>query len=85
MAKILDLSGLPDDALERLIWLGGVLDAVRQQLDPVWAEAYFDARLSGRLDEAEKLGLHSHKAVMAFTRRHNEKTGRLIRWGDRRG
>jgi len=85
MAKILDLSGLPDDAMERLVWLNGVLDAVKAQLDPVWAAAYYEARLSGRLDEAEALGFHSHKRVMAWTRQHNEATGRLIRWGDKRG
>jgi hypothetical protein len=85
MGHILDLSDMPNDALERLLWLSGVMDQVRSELDPEWARAYFDARLSGRLDEAEALGLHSHKKVMALTRHHNERTGRLVRWGDRRG
>jgi len=85
MARILDLGGLPTDALERLIWLDGVLDQVHTELDPEWARAYFDARLQGRLDEALALELHSRKRVMAWTRHHNEATGRLIRWNDGRG
>jgi hypothetical protein len=82
---ILDLRAAPTDAIERLLWLGGVLDAVHDEMEPEWQDAYFEARLQGRLDQAEALGLHSHKRVMAYTRAGNERRGRLIRWGDKRG
>jgi hypothetical protein len=81
---ILDLNQMPDDALERIIWLGGVLEQVHTELEPVWQRAYFDARLTKRLDEAEEIGLHSHKRIMAWTRAENESNGRMIRWGDKR-
>jgi hypothetical protein len=82
---ILDLSDAPFDAVERLLWLGGVADQVAAEMEPYWQDAYFDARLQGQLDQAETLGLHSHKRVMAYTRAANERRGRLIRWGDKRG
>lgn len=85
MTGILDLGGQPKDAIERLVWLSGVLDAVHAQMEPAWASAYGEARLTGRLDEAEALGLHSHKRIMRFTRAWNESRGRQIRWGDHRG
>jgi hypothetical protein len=84
MEKLLNLDHLPDDAIERLAWLGGVLKQVHQELEPHWREAYFESRLTGRLDDAENLRLHSHKRIMAWTRGENESRGRLIRWGDRR-
>lgn len=82
--QILDLSGAPDDPIERLIWLGGVLEQVQAELDPEWREAYFWARFTGRLDDALRLSLHSRKRVMAYTRAENEHRGRMIRWGDGR-
>ena len=88
MAKrrnLLDLSEAPTDAIERLLWLGGVEDQVTAELEPEWQDAYFEARLQGQLDQAEALELHSHKRVMAYTRAGNERRGRLIRWGDKRG
>lgn len=81
---ILNLDGLPDDAIERLLWLSGVAEQVKTELDQAWRDAYFDARFTGRLDQAEGLALHSHKRVMAFTRAENEARGRMIRWGDGR-
>ena len=85
MTNILDLGALPKDPIEQIIWLDGVLDAVHTQLEPAWAAAYGQARLTGRMDEAERIGPFSHKRAMALTRAWNEKNGRLIRWGDRRG
>ena len=82
---ILNLDDAPSDALERLVWLDGVLKQVHKELDPMWQQAYFDARFTGRLDEADQLGFHSHKRIMQFTRAENEARGRQIRWGDRRG
>lgn len=81
---ILDLSDAPDDPIERLIWLGGVLEQVHKELDPQWRQAYFWARFTGRLDDALRLGLHSRKKIMGYTRAENESRGRLIRWGDGR-
>ena len=81
---ILDLRGAPDDPLERLIWLGGVDEAVKAEMDEQWAQAYFWCRFTGRLNEALALGLHSRKRVMAYTRRANEHAGRMVRWGDGR-
>jgi hypothetical protein len=83
--KILNLDGMPDDAIERLVWLNGVMKQVVRELEPEWQNAYFEARLTQRLDQAEGLGYHSHKRVMQFTRRENERRGRLVRWGDKRG
>lgn len=81
---LLDLSAAPRDALERLIYLGGVRERTHQELERAVREAYFEARLTGRLDEALALRLHSHKRVMAYTRAANESKGRLVRWGDHR-
>lgn len=81
---ILNLDPLPDDAIERLLWLSGVAEQVRTELDIAWRQAYFEARFTGRLEEAERLALHSHKRVMAWTRAENEARGRMIRWGDGR-
>lgn len=83
--KILDLSDLPHDALERLLWLSGVMEQVKAELEPEWRKAYYDARLQQRLDAAEALGFHSHKRVMAYTRAENNARGRTVHWGDRRG
>lgn len=82
---ILNLDDAPHDAIERLVYLNGVLKQVHDELDPAWQEAYFDARFTGRLDQADALGYHSHKRIMQFTRNENEKRGRQVRWGDRRG
>lgn len=81
---ILNLQDAPDDPIERLIWLGGVMEQVKTELDSEFQSAYFWARFSGRLTEAEGLGLHSTKRIMAWTRAENESRGRMIRWGDRR-
>lgn len=83
-SRILDLSNAPEDPVERLAWLGGVQKQVDREMEPMWAEAYFWARFSGRLDAALALGLHSRKSVMAHTRAWNEQAGRMIRWNDQR-
>jgi hypothetical protein len=82
--RILDVTGAPDDPIERLIWLGGVMEQVKSELDDQFQEAYFWARFSGRLDAALDLNLHSRKRVMAYTRAENESRARMIRWGDGR-
>jgi len=82
--RILDLRGAPEDPIERLLWLGGVMDQVREELDDAFKEAYFWSRFTGRLDAALALGLHSRKRVMSYTRAENESRARMIRWGDGR-
>lgn len=82
--QILNLRGAPEDPIERLLWLGGVDEAVKKELDGLFAQAYFWARFTGRLDAALALGLHSRKRVMAYTRAENESRARMIRWGDGR-
>lgn len=79
-SKILNLEDAPDDPIERLIWLGGVAEQVRRELDPQFQQAYFWARFTGRFSEALSLGLHSRKRVMAWTRAENEQRGRMVRW-----
>lgn len=82
-AGILNLQDAPRDPLERLVWLGGVKDAVQTELDEEFASAYFWARFTGRLPEALGLRLHSKKRVMAYTRHSNESRGRAVSsWGD---
>jgi hypothetical protein len=80
--SILNLAGAPDDPIERLIWLSGVKEQVTRELDHEFRLAYFWCRFTGRLDEAMKLDLHSHRRVLGFTRAENEARGRMIRWGD---
>lgn len=82
---MVDFTDAPDDTIERLMWLSGVKEAVDRELDAQWSRAYFEARLQGQFDAALDLGYHSHKKVMAYTRGENERRGRLIRWGDKRG
>lgn len=82
--QLLDLTGAPNDPIERIIWLDGVMEQVRDELDDAFSEAYFWARFTGRLDAALDLKIHSRKRVMAYTRRMNNQKGRQIRWGDGR-
>lgn len=79
---ILDLD-LPGDPIRALLYLSGVHDAVARELDQQWRRAYFEARLTGRIDQALALHLHARKRVLAYTRAENERRGRVIRsWGD---
>lgn len=82
---LLNLNDAPTDHLERLVWLSGAREQVIHELELEFRRLYFQLRLDGRLDEAEHLGLHSHKRIMAWTRAENESRGRMIRWGDKRG
>jgi hypothetical protein len=80
--KILNLDTAPADALERIVWLDGVMEQVRSELDDAYADAYFHARVTARFEDALRLGKASKKRALAWTRRVNERTGRSIRWGD---
>ena len=80
--RILDLSGAPRDPVERAAWLGGVLDKVKSELDDAYAQAYGEARLTGRFEDALRLGPLSRTRALAATRRFNHRRGSAIRWGD---
>jgi hypothetical protein len=79
---LLNLSNAPTDPVERIIWLDGVNEQVRAELEEEYAAAYFAARLQRRLDTAIKVGRASRKRALAWTRRQNERTGRSVRWND---
>lgn len=81
---LVDFSECPTDPIEALAWLGGVKARVQRELDERYRSSYFQARITGRLDAAIALGLHSRKKVMAYTRQANEANGRMVRWGDGR-
>lgn len=80
--KLLDLRGAPKDPVERAAWLGGVLDKVKSELDEAYAQAYGEARLTGRFEDALRLGPLSRTRALAATRRFNHRQGSAIRWGD---
>lgn len=79
---LLNLDNLPDDPIEAVVWLGGVAEQVRKELDLAFGQAYFDARLQGQLNAAILAGPYAKKRVLAYTRAENERRGRLVRWGD---
>lgn len=81
----IEWSEAPADPIERLVWLGGARKSFEDQIEPLWQSAYFEARLTQRLDSALHLRLHSRKRIMAWTRAENEARGRQIRWHDGRG
>ena len=62
--RILDLSSAPNDPtnpVERLMWLSGVADRVKAELDDEFANAYFAALFQGQMDAALALGMHLHR------------------------
>jgi hypothetical protein len=79
---VIDLSQAPHDPLERLVWLSGARQVFEETVNAEWQRAYYDARVTGRLDAALRLGLHSRKRVLGWTRAENERQGRAMRWGD---
>lgn len=80
--NLLSLSDAPDDPVERLMWLTGARETLDRELLQAFGEAYFNARLEGRLEAAIAAGPYARKRVLAFTRHENERRGRTVRWGD---
>lgn len=78
--SLLNLAELPYDPIKRLLWLSGVAEQVREELDAAYQAAYFEARCQGRMDTALSIGLHSRKQAYAFTRHENERLGRQWHW-----
>jgi len=79
---MLDLSDAPLDPIERLLWLSGASEQAKKEIEEAFSRAYFEARLSGRFDAAVGLGLHSRSTALRFTRRENNASQRMVRWGD---
>ena len=79
---ILRLDDAPESPIERLMWLSGVMEEVKTELDAEFSRAYYEARLQRQFEPALSLGLHSRKKALSFTRRENEKRGRQVRWSD---
>ena len=78
----IDLEDMPKDPIERLVWLSGAQEAFDELISPLWQRAYYEARMTGRLDTAIQMHHHPKKKVVAYTRAENEANGRAIRWGD---
>jgi hypothetical protein len=79
----LDLTSAPADPIERLVWLSGIDQALRKEVNSAWQDAYFEARIKGCFATALDLELHPRKRALAWTRHENEARGRAItRWGD---
>lgn len=79
---ILNLDAAPADPIERVMWLSGVAEQARKELDLAFASAYFEARLEQRLDTAISAGPYAKKRVLAYTRAENQRRGRTVRWND---
>jgi len=73
---------MPDDCVERVFWLAGVMAKIRDELTDAYADAYFQARLEGRFDSALRVGRTSRTKALKMTRTRNEESGRSIRWSD---
>ena len=72
----------PHDALERVLWLAEYRRLVLEEVDEALSEAYFAARMEGRLESAVEIGPHSRRQALRMTRQVNEARGRQVRWGD---
>ena len=72
----------PHDPIARLLWLSGAAEAAKAEIEEAFSKAYFEARLSQRLDTAVDLGLHSKSTILRMTRRENNTSGRMVRWND---
>lgn len=55
---------------------------VRDELEVEYTDAYFEARLQGRFEDALRVGRTSRTEALRMTRRKNEQSGRSIRWND---
>ena len=84
LMPILNLTKAPTDPVARVMWLDGVMEAVKSELDEQYERAYYGARVQGRFDAAVQAGKASKSKALAYCRRQNEKMGRPMRWGDGR-
>ena len=79
---ILDLSRAPEDPVERVFYLSGVMAKAQSEVDAALAETYFQARLEGRFESALRAGKVSRTRALRMTRKVNESSGRSVRWND---
>lgn len=79
---LLDLTEAPQDPIRRLLWLSGVMDEVKAELDTQFQRTYYEARVEQRIESAFDLKLHARARILKWTRQENEARGRTIRWGD---
>lgn len=79
---ILNTADMPKDAYQRILWLNSVREAVDEELEELFAEAYFQARLRGQFEAAVKATGHGLNRALAWTRRINNRNGRQVRWSD---
>lgn len=79
---LLNLNDMPEDSIERIMWLSGVREQVERELDEQFQVAYFEARLEQRFPAALSLRVHFKKQALRYTRRENNRRGRSLRWGD---
>lgn len=77
-----NMNSAPRDPIRRLAFLADKQREFAALLDREYQLAYFEARQTGRLEFAERLGLHSKKRILKWTRVENEARGRMMRWGD---
>jgi hypothetical protein len=81
--NLIDFSSAPDTPIERLVWMGGLRQAVLAEIEAEFQRTYFEARLQGMMESALDLKLHPKKKAVAWTRHENEARGRVVaRWGD---
>ncbi len=78
----LSLGAAPNDPVERIAWLDGVLEVFENEISSHYEKAYFEARMQGRFDAAVGVGRTSRKQALAMTRRVNNRMGQSVRWGD---
>lgn len=79
---ILRLDDAPEDPVRRIMWLSGVMDAVRTELDAAFGAAYYEARLQGQFKDAVNAGPHATSTALAYSRHENRRRGQMVRWGD---
>jgi len=80
---MMDFSQAPEPPIARLLWLSGVMEEAKAELNSEYQRTYFQARSQGMLADAVGLGLHSRKTILAMTRHENQALGVPVRrWED---
>lgn len=82
MSIILDLTDKPEDPIKAILWLTGVLEKAKSELDEAYAEEYAKTRMDNTFEHALKVGPYSRRRALALTRRWNNERGRMIHWND---
>lgn len=80
--SLLNLDDMPKDPIEAVMWLSGVQEQAKKELDEAFGSAYFEARLQSRLESAVNAGPYARKRALAYSRAENQRRGRAVRWND---